>query len=135
MKKILLSLIIPVLFFGFSFYTVFAQQATGQPAGPQAVGNTQTIDTTIDNPFGSSGANTLEELFTKIIENVLFPIGSILAIISFIYAGFLYVTAQGSDSKIKTAHKALLYTAIGTAVLLGAEVLSKLISSTINQLR
>ncbi len=58
-----------------------------------------------------------------------------MAVLAFIYSGFLYVMAQGDETKIKTAHRALLYTAIGTAVLLGAAVISAVITATINQLR
>mgnify|MGYP003394299859 FL=1 len=49
-------------------------------------------------------------------------------------SGFMYVTAQGDETKIKTAHKSLLYTSIGTAVLLGAWTLANVICNTVNDL-
>ena len=86
-----------------------------------------------ENPF--SVGDTLPELLASIIEKIIFPIGGILAVLAFIYSGFLYVTAQGDTSKIKTAHTALLYTAVGTAVLLGAQLIANVIGGTIDQLK
>ncbi|MEK7187156.1 MAG: TrbC/VirB2 family protein [Patescibacteria group bacterium] len=90
-------------------------------------------DITLDNPFAQEGS--LVDLLNLIIEKIIFPIGGVLAILAFIYAGFKYVTAQGDTTKIKEAHQTLLYVVIGTAILLGARVISEVISGTINQLK
>ena len=87
----------------------------------------------LDNPFG--GGDSLFSLLRAIIDGIVLPIGGVLAVLAFVYAGFLYVTAQGNESKLKTAHKALLYTSVRTAVLLGSWVIAKVIENTINQLR
>lgn len=91
-----------------------------------------TLKVTIENPL--RGSNTLFSLLKNIINEIVLPIGGVLAVLAFIYSGFLYVVAQGNETKLKTAHKALLYTSIGTAVLLGSWVLANLICSTIGQL-
>ena len=88
---------------------------------------------TLDNPF--RGGDSLFTLLRTIIDNIILPIGGVLAVLAFVYSGFLYVTAQGNETKLATAHKALLYTAIGTAVLLGSWVIAKVIENTINSLR
>lgn len=90
---------------------------------------------TLTNPIACGSDCTLFTLLRMIIDNIILPIGGVLAVLSFIYAGFLYVTAQGNDTKLKTAHKALLYTSVGTAVLLGSWVIAKVIENTINSLR
>lgn len=87
------------------------------------------------NPIACGSDCTLFTLLRMIIDKIILPIGGILAVLSFIYAGFLYVTAQGNESKLATAHKALLYTSVGTAVLLGSWVIAKVIENTINSLR
>lgn len=89
----------------------------------------------LDNPIACGSDCTLFTLLRMIIDKIILPIGGVLAVLSFIYAGFLYVTAQGNDTKLKTAHKALLYTSVGTAVLLGSWVIAKVIENTINSLR
>jgi len=95
---------------------------------------TSTVSFELDNPFGNN-VDSLFDLLAIVIEKIIFPIGGTLAVLAFIYSGFLYVTAQGDTSKIKTAHTALLYTAVGTAVLLGARVIAEVIRGTINQLQ
>ena len=87
---------------------------------------------TLDNPF--RGGDSLFALLRTIIDKIILPSGGVLAVLAFIYSGFLYVTAQGDTKKIETAHKALLYTAIGTAILLGSWVLANVICRTIGQL-
>jgi len=86
----------------------------------------------LDNPF--KGGNSLFELLKSVMNDIVLPIGGVLAVLAFIYSGFLYVTAQGDETQLKTAHKALLYTSIGTAVLLGSWVLANVICETIGQL-
>lgn len=94
------------------------------------------LNVNLPNPFNCGTANcTLFDLLRKVINDILLPIGGVLAVLAFIYSGFLYVTAQGNEAKLKIAHKALLYTAIGTAVLLGSWVISQVIKNTIDQLR
>ncbi len=132
MKKFIPSLLVFVFLSGVSVSFVYAQ-VTG-PTNTGGMGQTQTINGKIENPFGS-GVDTLQALFEKIINNVVIPIGGVLAVLAFIYSGFLYVTASGDETKIKNAHRALLYTAIGTAVLLGAGVISKVLTTTVDQLK
>lgn len=114
---------------------VYAQEEGGGGGGEEGGGNPGII-IRLSNPFNCGGVSpcTLFTFLGAIINNILLPIGGVLAVLAFIYSGFLYVTAQGSETKLATAHKALLYTSIGTAVLLGSWVIAKVIENTINQL-
>lgn len=94
-----------------------------------------TVGIKLENPLKAEYGNSLQDLLKGIVNEILLPLGGILAVLAFIYSGFLYVTAQGDETKIKKAHKALLYTAIGTAVLLGAWMISTVIANTINAIR
>jgi Type IV secretion system pilin len=109
------------------FFIMGVALVSAQPTGPS-------VNIKLPNPF-AGGGNSLFALLEKVINNILLPIGGVLAVLAFIYAGFLYVTAQGNEAKLQTAHKALLYTSVGTAVLLGSWVIAKVIENTINQLR
>ncbi len=95
-------------------------------------GNPEKISITLQNPF--KVGNNLYEVAKGIVNNVILRIGGVLCVLAFIYSGFLYVTAGGSDTKINQAHKALLNSAIGTALLLGAWVLVTLVQTTIDSL-
>ena len=137
----ILVLVIPLLFISSAF--VFAQPPTSGGNPPTSGGNpttsggnpTTNLSVKFENPFEGSGNGSLFDFLKTIIDRILLPIGGILAVLAFIYSGFLYVMAQGDESKIKTAHKALLYSAIGTAVLLGSWTLATVIENTIKQLR
>lgn len=94
-----------------------------------ASGPNPSISVQLRNPFGET--TSLFALIRDIINDVVLPIGGVIAVLAFIYSGFLYVTAQGNETKIKDAHKALLYTSIGTAVLLGAWVIANVVCRTI----
>lgn len=68
------------------------------------------------------------------IANVLLILAVPIIIIFIVYAGFLYVTAQGNSTKIQDAHNALLYALIGGAIILGAKVISAIIANTVNSI-
>jgi hypothetical protein len=109
---------------------VQAQGGSGQP-NPGGSGQPP-IKIEIQNPFKQ---NSIQGLIKVIVDDILLPIGGVVAVLMIMFAGFQYVTAQGDPGKIKKAHDALLYAVIGAAILLGAWVISEAIQSTINQLR
>ncbi len=139
-KTFLASLLSLSIFFVLGTALVLAVQhpITGSNPPPIPGSNPPPITSSnpikIENPFKAGVGNSLFALLQTIINDILMPIGGVLAVLAFIYSGFLYVTAQGNETKIKTAHTALLYAAIGTAVLLGSWVLATVICNTIGQL-
>lgn len=127
-KKILSYFIsILIIFISVMPFLIHADDATGQ----------NPMNIVITNPFNCGGSTncTIVDLVKSIVNNILIPIGGVLAVLMIMYAGFLYVTAGGSDAQIKKAHQALLYAVIGAAILLGAWVISQAISATIDQLK
>lgn len=105
----------------------------GGSTPPGGGGSTQPVDIkiTLKNPF--KVGNDLYSVLEGIVKNVIMPIGGILCVLAFIYAGFLYVTAGGKEAQITKAHNALLFAAIGTAVLLGAWTIALVVRTTIEQ--
>lgn len=84
---------------------------------------------TLCNPIKYNNADQLLKALLKVVAQF----AAIVAVIMFVYAGFIYVTAQGDEKKIEQAHKTFKYTAIGTAILLGAELLAAIIRNTIDK--
>lgn len=133
LKKLSIALFSLSLFFAGTVVVYAEATGFGNPP-PGSFGNPVSgIKVTLQNPL--RGSDSLFALLENIINNILLPIGGVLAVLFFIYSGFLYVTAQGNETKLANAHRALLTTAIGTAVLLGSWVIAKVIENTINQLR
>lgn len=90
----------------------------------------QTAPTTIINPIG---ATSIQGLIKKILEGVI-KIGIPIVALAIIYSGFLFVQARGNPGEIEKAKTSLIYTLIGTAILLGSWGIAQLISETVTSL-
>ncbi len=87
-------------------------------------------DGALCNPLESE---TIEEFILAIIKIILrFAVPVIVFFI--MYAGFLYVTAQGDPSKIETARTSLTWAVIGGVIILGAELIITVIQGTVGSL-
>ncbi len=132
-KKFLISILSLVILSGFGATLLHAQ--TVECNKSTVGGCTTTSKITLSNPFGKIGDGGLLGLLDAIIKNIILPLAGVLVVLAFIYAGFLYVLAQGDSTKVKKAHTAFLYTVVGTVLLLGAYVIQQLIEGTINQFK
>lgn len=75
-----------------------------------------------------------EEKIFSVLENIqkfLFGLVLSLAVIFFIYAGFLFLTAQGRPDAIETAKKALFWGLIGVLVAFLARGLVEIIKAIV----
>ena len=86
--------------------------------------------TTFENPLNTN-ITDLMELLETIIQNIIIPIGVIVVAFFIIWSGFLFVTAGGSEEKIKKARITFTWTMIGAAILLGAWAITTTIKATI----
>ena len=73
--------------------------------------------------------------FISYILGYVVKIGGIVAIFAFIWAGFLFVKAQGNPAELEKAKTTFINTCIGVAVLLGAQLIASIIVGTINTLK
>lgn len=74
--------------------------------------------------------NTLDQAIDAIL-GVLINLGAIALVVFFVYAGFNFVAAQGNPEKLEKARRALGWSIVGAAILLGAKALSVLIQNTL----
>ena len=84
----------------------------------------------ITNPIK---ANTINDFIKQILVGVL-KIGIPIIALAIIYSGFLFVSARGNSKELETAKKALMYSLIGAAILLGSWAIAQIISETILKL-
>lgn len=73
-------------------------------------------------------AETLIDLIKNVVD-IIMQIGLVVAVVAIIWAGFLYVTAQGSEEKVKKAHSIFLWTIVGVAIILGAKVIVEVVKN------
>ena len=104
---------------------------TAQSVTNTTSGVTNSALSRLPNPIRAANFQDLANEVLGIVSKV----GAVVAVFFIIYAGFLFVTAGGNETKQGEARKALLYAVIGTAILIGAQALSTIICSTIESLK
>lgn len=72
----------------------------------------------IENPLGEG--TTLMDVIDRFISYALLLLVP-LSIIMVLLTGFLYMTAGGSEEKVKRAHQTLIWTIVGIAIVLLAK--------------
>ncbi len=112
------------IFFIWGFLTI--HNANAQTPPPQNV----KLDVILHNPIQ---ANDFQEFLAKVLH-IAFLIGIPITALMIIWAGFLFVTAAGNETKLKTAKETFLWTVVGAAILLGAEVISNALIETVKKL-
>lgn len=86
-------------------------------SGPGLVGGANLTESVLDNNISKErNLKTLIIGWTKF----LYPIATLAAVVAFIWAGFLYITAMGDDGKIDSAKKIMIWTVIGLLTILGS---------------
>ena len=81
----------------------------------------QVYEGEVKNPCGFGHIITL----ARRVINWLIVIGVSVATLGFSYAGFLYITAAGSEEKIKHAHSIFVKILLGFTLMLGAWLIAK----------
>ena len=139
MKKIALPFahflipIVTALFFVMAV-PVFAQPTPGTQGSATSTGVGGDTQIIFENPLGGSGGVINLSTFIEKVLDVILTLGVPIVALAIIYCGFLFVLAQGNDTKLKAAKEALLWTLVGAALLLGAWVLAQALSGTIQEI-
>jgi len=115
-KKIFILLVI-ILSFVFCFNIVLAEGGTGESGDL----------TTLPNPLPGL---TPQTLIGKIINAIIGIVGS-LALVMFIYGGFIWMTAAGSAEKVEKGKNVLLWATIGLVVIFTAYALVRFVFTAI----
>jgi|CXWL01.1.fsa_nt_gi hypothetical protein len=102
----------------------------------QPGGNTGS-NVTLINPLNSGdctpNGDCLRSFLMSILDFVI-QIGGIAVVLMLVYVGYMFVIAQGNETKITDARKALLWTVIGAMILLGSKAISLGIEQTVRAL-
>ena len=139
-----------MLLFGFQLaHAQTGTSATGvvSPGGTSATGPASpggTSATGVVSPGGTSATpgsgltnplnvGTLDALINEILGYAII-LGGIFLSLMLVYVGFQFVMAQGNPEKVSAARSMLIWTVIGGMLLLGAQALSIVITSTVKAL-
>ena len=104
---------------------------TGSKSGDYIGSGSRGAGTKLENPIAFKSLGALISAILDIIVQIAVPIAALFLM----YSGFLFISARGDEAQLKTAKSIFLWTMVGIAVLLGAEILAQVIQGTINQLK
>ncbi|WKZ25091.1 MAG: pilin [Patescibacteria group bacterium] len=131
MSIIKYSLVILFSLFIISPVLVLAQvgdePAGDKPAGIENQNNTSKSTVSLPNPLGIT---SVPVLIGRIIKGALGIVGS-LALLMFVYGGFVWMLSGGNSEKVQTGRKTLVWAAIGLAVIFTSFILVDKIISTL----
>lgn len=85
------------------------------------------------DPSVKCSFDSLPDFVTMILKFIV-DAGTPLVAIAFIWTGLKYVLAQGNPRKLSEAHKTAKYTLIGSALILGSFVITKVITATVGDI-
>ncbi len=83
------------------------------------------------SPFRPLGNTSVQGIIGRIIQFVLGLTG-VIALVMFIYGGFLWMTAAGSSSRVEQAKKTLVWSTLGIIAIFSAYALVNLVISALS---
>lgn len=78
--------------------------------------------------FAQTGDVSKIQTFIQNVIQVLVTLAGLTAAIFFVLGGFGYITSSGNPENLDRSKKTIFYSAIGLAIVLGAFVLSNIVS-------
>jgi len=84
----------------------------------------------LNNPIASE---SIVELLTAFVRGVV-RIAAIFLVLAFVWVGFKFTAAQGNTEKLSEARTLFLWTVVGAAILLGAELIAGVVESTVQSI-
>jgi len=112
-------------FFAFFSVSIVLADSTGKATAPtDSTGKATAVDTggctgdtcTLPNPLAASGATSPEALIGVIVKGVLGVVGAV-ALLMFIWGGFLWLTAAGSPERVKKGQQVIVWATLGLGVI------------------
>ncbi|MCL5675550.1 MAG: pilin [Patescibacteria group bacterium] len=84
---------------------------------------------TITNPaFADTAGVSQIQTFIQDVIQVLVTLAGLVAVAFFVWGGFGYITSSGNPEALDKSKKTIMYSAIGLAIVLGAFVLTNIVS-------
>jgi predicted small integral membrane protein len=89
------------------------------------LGTTPVFAQTVSATTG--GVSQIQSFIQSVIQ-VLITLAGAVSVGFFVWGGFGYITSSGNPEKLDQSKKTILYSAIGLAIVLGAFVLSSIVT-------
>jgi hypothetical protein len=133
-------IILPILFLTISVLPAFAQDGGPVPVEGQSTGaqkrTVNLVNPLDDCPPGASATDpcrtTIPELVSNIIKAFVGIVGAV-ALLIFVYGGFLWLTSAGEASKIQAGKDAMKWAVVGLVVVLSSYALVSFVLSALTK--
>jgi hypothetical protein len=79
--------------------------------------------------FADSGSVTQVDNFIQGVIQAIAGFGGLVATLFIVVAGFTYITSTGNPERLEKAKKTLLHSGVGLAIIIGAFVISSIVTS------
>ena len=127
-RRTILSIMFALPLFFSAAYVYAATPPPPPPAPPPAAADMYSNPITYAGSYGT--VDTVPKFLLAAVD-LIFLIAVPIIVICIIYAGFIFVTAGGNETKIGKARTVITWTIIGAGVLLGAKAIELAIQNTI----
>jgi len=120
---LILCVIFGVLFLSSGF--VLADESTpsgsndSTPAGPNQSTPPTPEKATLDNPIGQT---SISKIIGNIIKTILGLVG-VISLVMFIYAGFVWLTAQGKPEAIRRGRDTMVWAVVGLVIVFSSYII------------
>ena len=104
------------------------QQTNNPPAGGGQQTNNPSTTFTLQNPLHVDSIGALIENFVQIFSYIVI----LFAVLAFVWVGLQYILARGKPERMKELSSWLLYIVIGVAVVLGAQLMIRIVINTLS---
>jgi hypothetical protein len=136
LRKIVCAVILLMAFFPLHLMAADETSApapifTGDEPGNETQAGIDTLKETLGKT-GVTGTANVGDLLLKYVNFVL-PYLALAAFLGFVYAGFLYVTAYGSDEQTQKAKKIMTYAVIGLVLVILSYSIVQLLTGNLVQ--
>jgi hypothetical protein len=132
--KFLITTIVCLMLLMSSVFVVSAEISVGGP-GSTGISTDSGEAPSFPNPFkDKENTGSIYGFVKLILEKIVMPIASVVVVFFVIYSGFLFVTANGNEEKLKKAKKTFWAVIIGAVILLGSVVIANAIKGTLCQI-
>ena len=133
MSKVKTFFILAVVFFCLSFSAVVnAIEPAAPGSGGSTAGGCDAAKGTCElpNPLAASGATSPEALIGVIVKGVLGVVGAV-ALLMFIWGGFLWLTAAGSPERVKKGQQTIIWATLGLGVIFTSYALVRFVLQSV----
>lgn len=83
---------------------------------------------TVNPAFAATTDVTKIQTFIQSVIQILVTLAGLVSVGFFVWGGFGYITSSGNPEALDKSKKTILYSAVGLAVVLGAFVLSNIVT-------